>query len=227
MPVTDTIDRTRTSADIVFEALRDQIVSLEVLPGTKLSEAEIAKRFGLSRQPIRDAFSRLANMGLIQVRPQRPTVVRRLSLTGLQHARFVRASVEIEVLRLACQDRDTSQDNALTTNLASQSAAAKANDPEAFHRLDYDFHHLLCRAARADFAFGTIAAKKSETDRLCVLSLTDQATMEALLGDHIELLTGVRSGNFAMVEQVIRRHLDRLTPTIDHISRTHHSFFEG
>ena len=49
----------RTSVDVVFDTLHNAIVTLEMLPGDKISEAEIAAQFSVSRQPVRDAFSRL------------------------------------------------------------------------------------------------------------------------------------------------------------------------
>jgi DNA-binding GntR family transcriptional regulator len=51
-----------TSVDVVFYHVYEASVSLELLPGAKISEAEIAAQFGVSRQPVRDAFSRLAHL---------------------------------------------------------------------------------------------------------------------------------------------------------------------
>ena len=65
-----------TNADDVFDQLHSQIVSLEMLPGTRISEVEIASQFKVSRQPVREAFIRLANLDLLLVRPQRATEVR-------------------------------------------------------------------------------------------------------------------------------------------------------
>ena len=64
------INERRTSADVVFESLFEEIVALDLLPGAKMSEVEVAKRFGVSRQPVRDAFSRLGSLGLLVIRPQ-------------------------------------------------------------------------------------------------------------------------------------------------------------
>ncbi len=215
----------RTSADVVFDALHKQIVSLEILPGTKLSEAEIAKRFGLSRQPVREAFSRLNGLGLITVRPQRPTIVRHFSLAAIENARFIRTAVELEVLRCAVSDRDTSLDAPLRDSLAAQRHVIDANDAEAFHQLDYDFHKLLCRAARREFVFETISAKKAQVDRLCMLSLTSKAAMEELFVDHAEILDGIWDRDAQQVEIAIRRHLDRLTPTILQLHEVHRDYF--
>ena len=78
MATLDTLER-MTSSEVVFKTLYEQITRLELLPGTKISETEIAKTFGFSRQPVREAFTRLANLNLLLVRPQRATMVRPFS----------------------------------------------------------------------------------------------------------------------------------------------------
>jgi len=83
----------RTAADAVFERLYQEIASLELLPGTKLSEADVARRFEVSRQPVREAFGRLGNLDLLLVRPQRATVVRGFSMERVAHVRFIRLAV--------------------------------------------------------------------------------------------------------------------------------------
>lgn len=225
----DTLDRLadrQTSADLVFERLYDEIVDLSLLPGTRISEVEVAKRFELSRQPIREAFRRLNKMGLIRIRPQRPTIVRHFSLKKISHARFIRAAIEVEVLRSACQDRDTSFDDPLAACLAAQKVVISDNDAEQFHALDYEFHRLLCSAARADYAFELISSNKAQVDRLCILALTSQSSMEKLYNDHVAILDAVKSGNRKSGEVALRRHLDRLTGTIETVYEKHQDYFE-
>ena len=114
-----TLERT-TGSDLVFEQLFDQITKLKLLPGTKISEAEVAKTFGYSRQPVREAFTRLAGLNLLLVRPQRATIVRPFSRELIANARFVRAAIELEVVRAASSDRDTSIDPKLKSNMKAQ-----------------------------------------------------------------------------------------------------------
>ena len=65
--------RPRTVTDQIFELLYERVVNLSLPPGAKLSEAEVAAQMGVSRQPVRDAFYRLSQLGFIQIRPQRAT----------------------------------------------------------------------------------------------------------------------------------------------------------
>ncbi|WP_227268528.1 GntR family transcriptional regulator [Roseobacter weihaiensis] len=227
MDVMRELNDRRTSADIVFEALYKQIVGLELLPGTKMSEVEVAKRFDLSRQPVRDAFSRLSNLGLLMVRPQRSTIVRHFSLIAVRNARFIRTAIEVEVLRQACADRDVSYDDALRENLEMQRKVIALNNAEAFHELDYEFHRLLCNAARADFAFDVISSEKAQVDRLCMLSLTSKSAMEDLFQDHERIVDGLFESDAETADTALRCHLERLTPIIKKIHETHRDFFEN
>jgi len=225
MAALGTLERT-TSSDVVFDELFGQITRLELLPGTKISEADVAKSFGFSRQPVREAFTRLANLNLLLVRPQRATVVRPFSRQLIANARFVRSAVELEVIRAAASDRDKSVDAALKANLREQATAISSEDVSLFHDLDYQFHKLLCASAKQAFAFEIIAENKAQVDRLCMLALTSKEAMDVLYQDHQSLLQALFSGDAQTADQVLRAHLDRLTPTIQAIYTTHNAYFD-
>lgn len=216
----------RTNAGDVFDYLHGEIVSLRLLPGTRISEVEIAKQFDVSRQPVREAFIRLSNLGLLLVRPQRATVVRKFSSQDIMRARFIRTAVECEVLREACKIQSKQVMPRLEKNLSDQKRALDANDVDRFHSYDYDFHRLLCRAADRDYVFETIAENKARVDRLCVLSLSEPATMDELLHDHQEIYNALVAGEEERVITTIRRHLSRLDDTIRAIRKSHAAFFE-
>ncbi len=225
MPEIATIER-RTSADDVFDFLNGQINSLQLLPGTRISEVEIAKSFDVSRQPVREAFIRLANRGLILVRPQKATIVRRFSIERIQRARFIRLAIECEVLRRACSKPLGSFKRKLDRSLSAQEKAIKDNDIDRFHALDYEFHKTLCSAADAEFVFETIADNKAQLDRLCLLSLSEPAAMEELHEDHVELFEALVEQNEEKVLASINRHLSRLESTVAGIRKSHAEYFE-
>lgn len=215
-----------TSSDVVFDNLYGRITGLELLPGTKISETEVAKSFGYSRQPVREAFTRLANLNLLLVRPQRATIVRPFSRQLISNARFVRAAVELEVIRAAALDRDRTVDAALKSNMREQRKAISASDAGLFHDLDYQFHKLLCASANRAFAFEIIAANKAQVDRLCMLALTSDDAMNVLYDDHQNLLDALFGGDVNTADDVLRMHLARLSPTIEALYTTHTAYFD-
>ncbi len=217
----------RTSVDDVFDTLHDQIVTLKLKPGDRISEAEIAAQFGVSRQPVRDAFSRLANLDLLLIRPQRATEVRRFSMRQIEKSRFIRSAIEKEVLRRAAAHCDSQGQAQLNSALAEQETAIAAMDVELFGRLDYEFHKVLCSVAQVDYAFEVILEEKSKIDRLCMLGLEKEQRIPELLADHRAIAEAVIAQDADMAIAAGLKHLSRLDVTIDRISATNADYFES
>lgn len=216
----------RTSADDVFDFLHGEISALKLLPGTRISEVEIARQFDVSRQPVREAFIRLANLDLIHIRPQKATLVRGFSYETIQRSRFIRMAIESEILRRACSSVDEAGLAKLRRALDQQTEAIAKSDIERFHALDYDFHRILCHAANCAFAFKTITENKAIVDRLCLLSLNEATAMETLLADHTEIVEGLTARNQDVVVAAITKHLGRLDNVIAGIRESHANYFE-
>lgn len=216
----------RTTTDAVYEKLHEEIISLKILPGTKLSETEVGRRFGVSRQPVRNAFTRLENEELLLIRPQKATEVRGFSMDRISHTRFVRLAVEMEVVRCAMKVWSTDNQAKLEENLRRQEHALSSEDMPQLHALDYDFHQLICELSNKPLAFESIRECKQKVDRLCMLSLTRDHEAAAVLADHRDIAESIGSGDLAKAQTAVRRHLTRLDDTIEFIHKTHPSYFE-
>ncbi len=216
----------RTSVDEIFDHLLEEINSLRLRPGDRISEAEIAAQFGVSRQPVRDAFTRLANQDLLMIRPQRATEVKRFSSREIEKSRFVRAAGEAKVLRRAARNADAAAAKVLNTCLKRQRAAIAKSDVQKFGVLDYEFHQALCDIAGVDFAFEVISAEKAKVDRLCRLSLAKEDRMPQLLEDHEAIAAAVRDGDEERAVRAGMTHLSRLDSTIETIEATNAHYFE-
>jgi len=216
----------RTTADEIFDQLKTDIVAMRLLPGTKVSESEIAKQFGVSRQPVREAFIQLNNLRLLKVRPQKATLVRKISIQDILNARFIRTAVEIEVMRKACKNANEKDFQQFDINLKAQKKAARKNDATQFHSLDYTFHQLICIAADAEFAFATIAENKAQVDRLCMICLTDKKSMLELIDDHGQIYEALRQRNVRSMIDLTRSHLSRIDSTLKLACKEHSEYFE-
>ena len=124
----------------VFRELRNAIVTMGIRPGQALSEQEIATRLGVSRQPVREAFIKLGEAGLLTIRPQRGTFIVKISMKQVFDARFVREAVELAVVRRACAEMTPAGIEVLRVNLDAQRKAATDLDPVRFMDLDEAFH---------------------------------------------------------------------------------------
>lgn len=216
----------RTASDALFDQIRDDINKMRLVPGTKISEADVAKQYDVSRQPVREAFIRLDNLSLLQIRPQKATIVRRISKSAIQQARFVRAAVEIEVARMACQVDKPECIKAMRVILQNQSDCLKNGDLLEFHLLDHDFHKHICLMADCDYAIDIIHSCKTKVDRLCMLSLKNENDADDVYNDHVNIIEHLSNHDEKKLVQSIREHLARLDHTIELIQSEHTSYFE-
>lgn len=88
-------------SDIVYEHLKNMILSLEIKPGERIPEAKIASHFGISRTPIREAIKRLANDGIVNVYPKRYAEVASYNEDWIKETGLIRISLDIIAAKLA------------------------------------------------------------------------------------------------------------------------------
>ena len=213
-----------SAADQVFQALHDRIIALDLPPGTRLSEAEVAQRLGVSRQPVRDAFHRLSQRGFLVIRPQRATTVAPISEPLVEQARFIRAAIEAETTRLACALMTDDRRAGLEALIARQRAAVAAGDSRDFHALDDAFHREICVAAGHAHAWTVIRESKAHTDRVRLLTLPQGS--QAALDEHLRVMDAFAAGDGEAAAEAMRRHLSRLQSLIPGIRAAHGAYFE-
>lgn len=216
----------RTTTDVVFDRLYEQILTLELLPGTRISEAEVASRLGVSRQPVRDAFNRLGNLELLVIRPQRATEVRGFSMERIANARFVRLAIELEVITRACAIWTPEFSAILEADIEGQRQAIAARDMNRFHACDYDFHRHICECAGLPHAFETIERCKRLVERLCSLSFDRKYEAKSVTADHEKIAQALADRSVERARAVITSHLARLDETIRELRITHAKYFE-
>ena len=215
----------QTTTDEVFDTLYKAVISLDLPPGTKVSEAEIASQLGVSRQPVRDAFYRLSKMGLLLVRPQRATLVTKISEEAVFNAAFVRTALEVECLRTAYTLHADELVVSLTRNFAEQTQVLNNDDPANFHRLDEEMHKLFCECAEQRHVWNLIQEQKAHLDRVRYLTLS-QSHRRNVLDEHRCILSALEAGEIQKAERKLRDHLGGVARHIDRIRNTHPDFFE-
>lgn len=138
-------------SDQLREAIEERILVGAYPPGTRLDEVEIAKSFGVSRTPIREALIQLASAGLIESRPRRGSVVAEASPERLQQMFEVMAELEALCARFAAERATPADREALVAAHEACEAAVEARDPAAYYRLNEKFHYALYAACGNEF----------------------------------------------------------------------------
>lgn len=185
--------------------LRERIIRNRLTPGSRISESEIALAFAVSRQPVREAFIKLAEEGLLEIRPQRGTFVRKISVDAVMDARFVREAIEADIVKLLAAAPDRALGAELRKQLAEQRRAA-ARDADRFIQLDELFHRTLAEAAGKARAWQFVETLKVQMDRVRYLSLI-HFPMQKLLRQHEAIAEAVGAGDPTRAEAAMRGHL--------------------
>jgi GntR family transcriptional regulator, rspAB operon transcriptional repressor len=224
------IDLSASSEPIARQVAREvrrAIVTMRFKPGEMLSEQDVGRLLGVSRQPVREAFIKLGEAGLVRILPQRGTLVVKISRAAVEDARFVREAVECAVAREAAARGDAAGLAALQANLARQRRAVRAKDLEEFFVLDEEFHRLLAEAAGRPSAWRVVEDVKPQMDRVRFLSMPDATPLEVLYGQHAAIAEAIRSGDGAEAEAAMRAHLTEILRSLPRLAEQHPELFES
>jgi len=194
----------------VYRALYSAIITIELAPGARISEAEIAKKLGVSRQPVRDAFYRLSEIGFLLIRPQRPTTITYISERALLDARFVRTALEIECLFQTIDRISAEQIEVLDKLLAKQEAAISNGDNLEFHELDDLFHRRLVEFSGHSNVWDLVKDQKVHLDRVRFLSLKTGTGAKLAYDEHREIVRLIQCKDALAAEKIYRKHLSNI-----------------
>jgi DNA-binding GntR family transcriptional regulator len=209
----------------VYLALRQRIVGMDMLPGARVVERDIAEEFGTSRTPVHEAVQRLADEGLIEVIPRSGTFVARIPLDALEEANLVRHALELAIIEKAAT-RATPEDAArLHAILQEQAVAIDANDFHAFHRTDERFHATLAELSGCPGVWPIIQQAKTQMDRYRQLTLPLEGRMAGVLEEHRAVVDAIEARDPARAAAAMREHLDHVMPVLEITRKLRPEFF--
>lgn len=207
-------------------ALRQSIAGMQLPPGTALSEKDIAARFGVSRQPVREAFIKLSEAGLVEIRPSRGTFVMKISVREVANARFVREAIESDIAQNAARLVTPAHLDRLRGLIAAQQKSAAAGDFASFNEQDEVFHRAIADIVRNDYAWRIVEAARFQTDRVRLLSLPDASPMPVLIAQHQEITDRLAERDGAGAANAMRRHLREILLALSRIAAAHPDYFD-
>lgn len=209
----------------VFELLRQAIVQLQLRPGNLLSEAEVAKQMGLSRQPVREAFIKLSEAGLVEIRPQRGTFVVMISRREVENARFIREAVECAVVKKAAMEANAKGLLAMRGLIVAQRAADAEGDLNEFLLLDEAFHQAIAVMAGYEHAWRLVESLKAQMDRVRFLSMASATPVKTLIAQHEAILDAITDKAPDRAEAAMRVHLSEILKSLPKVVEANKEMF--
>jgi len=208
-------ERDISKTDRVYEVLRRRIRELALAPGAPLRKEEIALELGVSRAPVSDAISRLAEEGLIDVFPQHGSFVALIRSSDVRESLFVRTALEVEAMRSLAPIANPQVIAALDANITAQVDALSTGNLEQFYDLDEALHAAMFGAIETPRALRLLEAARAPLDRVRRLALPDQGRPEQTLAEHRALVDAIRSGDGEYAAAAMRAHLTMVGRAIE------------
>ncbi|MHC2439368.1 GntR family transcriptional regulator [Bradyrhizobium sp. USDA 4451] len=218
--------RTATAAARIYAELRAELVSLQRKPGDPILETEIARSYGVSRTPVREAILRLSDEGLVEIFPQSGIFVSRIPLAALPEAIIVRRSLEETMTRMATERASASQILGLHAILERQREADMAGDREAFHQADEAFHAAIADVAGHPGIWKLILQVKVHVDRFRRLTLPQRGRMTEVIAEHEAVMTAIEAHDAVRAGAAMVTHLERLLADISATRHNNPEFFD-
>ena len=194
-------------SDQAYYRIRERIVTLELAPGSVVSERELMERLGLGRTPIREALRALARERLVEVYPRRGMFGSSVDVRDLAGLSEVRNTLEPSAARLAAE-RATEADRArIDELLAELEQVHDEPDERALIDLDQRIHRHVYRCTHNPFLEETLNEYYVLTLRIWFIALDRVARLEDAIQEHRELLVAIRSGDAQRAEEAMSRHV--------------------
>ncbi|MDD3251383.1 MAG: GntR family transcriptional regulator [Lachnospiraceae bacterium] len=197
-----------TGRDYALRVIKDKIIRLELEPGAAISDRDLALTLGLSRTPVREALLDLAKVQIVEIYPQRGSVVALIDYGMVEEAQFVRSVLEEAIVGLVCQKITEEQYQLLEENLQLQEFYCERGSSEKLFEMDNEFHRLLFQAAGKMQTYRMMKSLTVHFDRVRSLAL-NAVKEQKWIKDHRKILEAIKSRDEAAAKQLMEKHLSR------------------
>ena len=218
MPIRDLllkpVDANLVLKDKVYEALRSAIISMDIYSmdsDAKLDERRLAEELGVSRTPIREAFSRLEQEGLVRMVPRRGTFVVRKSKLEILQIICVWGALESLAARLGCTHASDDEIKGLRkmfVHLDDPQRALAAIDEYSDENIR--FHQAIIRLSKCDLLSEIADGLFTHMHAIRARSLKGDNRVARSVVSHLHIIEALEKRDAELAEKLVREHTDQL-----------------
>lgn len=197
-----------TGREYALRTIKDNIIRLELAPGSYISENELAAQLGLSRTPVREALIDLAGVKIVEIAPQKRTMVSYVNYDMVEEARFARRVLETAVVEMVCSLRTREDLECLEENVRLQRFYLEGGNYGGIMELDDRFHQMLFDIAQKPQSFQLVQHMAIHFDRVRSMALSEVKDMN-IVEDHGRIVEALARQNPVEAKVLLEEHLDR------------------
>ena len=195
-------------SEAAYSRIRSMIITLELEPGSLISESALMSTLKMGRTPIREALRSLANEKLVEVYPRRGMFVSRVDVANLSQLSETRAVLEIKAAELAAT-RSTAVDQEITKALIKEIKAIKGDlDMPTLIGLDQRIHHHIYQCTHNEFLASALDNYYAHALRIWFLALDRVEHLADAIIEHRVLLEAIASNDPKAASKAMKEHVE-------------------
>lgn len=204
----------RPLRELVYEELRNLILSGEIKPGTRMMEIELADSMGVSRTPIREAIRKLEKEGLVTIEPRKGAYVSTISMNDIVNILQIRGTLEgLAATLAATRIKEIELMKLKEASQAFDRAVEEGNTKEMISN-DTLFHHIIVEASGNDLLIKMVTDLQEIVLRFRYLYYKDFKRAEKMPPEHANILRAIETGSGEMARSAAEFHINSLRDMI-------------
>lgn len=200
--------------DVVFNTLRQAILTGELKPGERLMEIHLADRLGVSRTPIREAIRKLELEGLVTMIPRKGAQVAKITEKNLKDVLEVRRALDVLTVKLACDRMDEETKAELLKACDEFARVVKKNDTKDITEADVRFHDIILKSTGNDRLLQLVNNLAEQMYRYRLEYIKDSAYHDRLVKEHEAIYQAIIDGDKEKAAKAAVLHIDNQEKTI-------------
>ena len=210
--------------DYALRILKENIISLDLAPGSLVSESELAAELGLSRTPVREALIELSKVRIVEITPQKPSMIARIDYGLVEEARFLREILECAVVELVCRMASPQDIRRLEETIRLQLFYLEHSVSEQLMLMDDQFHRMLFDMAQKPQLYALLQNFSIHFDRVRRMALESVKELK-IVEDHSAILNAIRDNRPQEARELMKLHLSRCQVDAAAIREKYPGFF--
>lgn len=200
--------------EIVFETLREAIISGKLKAGERLMEVQLAEEMGVSRTPVREAIRKLELEGFVVMVPRKGAYVAGISTKDITEVFEIRAALESLAASLAAERITEEELEELERLLVQVAECAQKDDLEKLIEIDTQFHDCLYKASRNDRLVQIISNLREQIQRFRTTSLASPGRMKQTLKEHKKIVEAISQRDMKLAHDLAIEHIENAENSI-------------
>lgn len=208
MKFTDKEDR-ESNRDYALRVIRDNIINLELKPGYMISEQDLADELAISRTPVHEALQEISKTKIIEIYPQKGSLVSKIDMKLVSEARFVRATLEAAIVEMACEMATPEDIQQLEENVNLQEFYDKKQVNEKIMELDNSFHKMFYKITDKMQTYYMVKTMNIHYDRFRELRLKTSPS-KPIIEEHKQILDAIIAKDATRARELVIQHLSKI-----------------